>query len=678
MRLLDLVEQHHRVGLTAHSLSQLTTLIVADISRRRPNQTRHGVTLLILAHIDSRHQILVIEQELRQRLRQPGLAHARRTEEDERTNRAATIAQSRARTAHSVRNHLDGLVLTHHAAVQLLLHIEQFLALACQHSRHGHSRPLRHHLGNILSINLLLDHRAICAGHFELLLQGVDLLLRLANLTVANLRHTTIVATALSLRRLDLQSLDRLLIRLDLLQQIALALPLGSQCIALSIKFFQLVREFLNTVLISLATNRLALDLDLARTTIEGVDLLRHRIHFEAQTCRRLINQVNRLVGQKTRRDVTVRELDRRHNSLVLDAHLVMILVALLQSAQDRNGILNGRLIDHNLLKTTLQGLILLEIFLEFVECRSADCAQLATRQCRLQDVGSIHRAVALTRTNQRVNLVDEEQYLSVRGDHLLHHSLQSLLELALVLRTRNQRTHIEREDTLRAQIFGHVAIDNAVCNTLRNSGFTHARLADQNRIVLGSARENLQHAADLLVAANHGVELASTRLLVKVDSILTQRIELLRRGGRIDLRALAELGDGRLQILLGCARLLQKALSLTALGNQAKQQVLNRGILVAKGRGEVDRTLHHQRRLVRKILLARSARHLRQRGHGTLNILAQELDIDPDTSQQKRPERILLGDERCEQVQRIESLLTAALRKCKGLLQSLLRLDCK
>ncbi len=135
------------------------------------------------------------------------------------------------------------------------------------------------------------------------------------------------------------------------------------------------MRKLLDTLLIALTTNSLAFDLDLSRTTVEGVDLLGHGVHFEAQTCRRLIDQVDRLVGQKTRRDVAVRQLDGSHNRLVLDADLVVVFVALLQSTQNRNGVFDRGLIDHNLLKTTLQGLILFEIFLKFVERRRTNRA---------------------------------------------------------------------------------------------------------------------------------------------------------------------------------------------------------------------------------------------------------------------------------------------------------------
>ena len=47
MRLLDLIEQHDRIRLAPHSLGQLSALVVTAISRRRTDQTRYAVTLLV-------------------------------------------------------------------------------------------------------------------------------------------------------------------------------------------------------------------------------------------------------------------------------------------------------------------------------------------------------------------------------------------------------------------------------------------------------------------------------------------------------------------------------------------------------------------------------------------------------------------------------------------------------
>ena len=61
MRLFDFVEQNHRVGFAANGFSQLAAFFKAHISRRRAEQTRDGVLLLILGHIDANHVVFVVE-----------------------------------------------------------------------------------------------------------------------------------------------------------------------------------------------------------------------------------------------------------------------------------------------------------------------------------------------------------------------------------------------------------------------------------------------------------------------------------------------------------------------------------------------------------------------------------------------------------------------------------------
>ena len=84
VRLLDLVEQDHRVGLAAHLLGELAALVVADVARRRADQARDRVLLHVLGHVDADQVVLGVEQERGERLAQLGLADARRAEEQER------------------------------------------------------------------------------------------------------------------------------------------------------------------------------------------------------------------------------------------------------------------------------------------------------------------------------------------------------------------------------------------------------------------------------------------------------------------------------------------------------------------------------------------------------------------------------------------------------------------
>ena len=95
---------------------------------------------------------------------------------------------------------------------------------------------------------------------------------------------------------------------------------------------------------------------------------------------------------------------------------------------------------------------------------------------------------------------------------HFLEDRLQPLFKLAAEFGARDQRAHIERDDAPVLQPFGNVAAHDALGQALHDGGLAHARLADQHRIVLGAPRQHLDHAADLLVAADHRVELALAR----------------------------------------------------------------------------------------------------------------------------------------------------------------------
>ena len=74
-------------------------------------------------------------------------------------------------------------------------------------------------------------------------------------------------------------------------------------------------------------------------------------------------------------------------------------------------------------------------------------------------------------------------------------------------------------------QALGHVAADDALGEALDDGGLADAGLADQDRVVLGAAREHLDDAADLLVAADDRIELALARELGEVAAVLLERL---------------------------------------------------------------------------------------------------------------------------------------------------------
>ena len=126
------------------------------------------------------------------------------------------------------------------------------------------------------------------------------------------------------------------------------------------------------------------------------------------------------------------------------------------------------------------------------------------------------------------VELVDEEHDLAFGVDDLLEHGLQPILELAAVLRAGNQRAHVEGDDALVLEPFGHVAADDALRQAFDDGGLADAGFADQHRVVLGAARQHLDDAADFLVAADHRIELALAGQLGEVAAVLLERLVLV------------------------------------------------------------------------------------------------------------------------------------------------------
>ena len=145
-----------------------------------------------------------------------------------------------------------------------------------------------------------------------------------------------------------------------------------------------------------------------------------------------------------------------------------------------------------------------------------------------LQQVRGVHGAAGgRAGADHRVDLVDEHDGVRVRLD-LLHDLLQALLEVAAVARAGEQRAHVEREHRRVLQHLGHLGRDDLAREALGDGGLADAGVADEQRVVLLPAAEDLDGALHLGLAADQRVDLAVLRLLVEVDAIGVERVALL------------------------------------------------------------------------------------------------------------------------------------------------------
>ena len=326
-------------------------------------------------------------------------------------------------------------------------------------------------------------------------------------------------------------AVDLLLEGLDLADGLLLGLPVGLHAGRLLAQLGQLGLDGLAPLLgggVLLLAEGVVLDVELLDAPLHLVDLERHGVDLDAQLAGGFVHQVDGLVGQEAVGDVALGEHGRGHQGRVLDPDPVVHLVALLEPPQDGDGVFHGRLADQHRLEAPFESGVLFHVLAVFVEGGRAHYPQLAPGQHGFQHVGGIDRALGAARAHDGVHLVDEGDDLAFGIGDLLEHRLQALLELAPVLGAGHHGSDVEGHDALVLEALGHVARHDALRQPLGDGRLADARLADEDGVVLGPAAEDLDHAADLVVAPDDRVELAPAGQVGEVAAEALQRLVLL------------------------------------------------------------------------------------------------------------------------------------------------------
>src|SRR6266545_4281379 len=181
------------------------------------------------------------------------------------------------------------------------------------------------------------------------------------------------------------------------------------------------------------------LDLELLHPPLDLIDLRRHGVDLDPQPGRGLVDEVDRLVGEEPTAHVPAGEHRRRDEGGVLDPDAMVHLVPLLQAPKDGDRVLDRGLLHQDRLEPALQGGVPLHVLAVLVDRGRADRPELATGEHRLQHVAGVDRTFRRTGTDDRVQLVDERDDLALALSDLPQHRLEPLLELAAVLRSRDQ-----------------------------------------------------------------------------------------------------------------------------------------------------------------------------------------------------------------------------------------------
>ena len=152
----------------------------------------------------------------------------------------------------------------------------------------------------------------------------------------------------------------------------------------------------------------------------------------DAQPAPGFVDQVDRLVGEVPVGDVAVSEVGGSHDGLVGDGDAVVRLVAVTQALEDLDRVRERGLLDLDRLEPPLEGGVLLQVLAVLVERRGADRLQLAPGEHRLQYRGGVDGTLGRARTDEGVQLVDEQDDVAAGAD-LLQDLLEALFEVAPV-----------------------------------------------------------------------------------------------------------------------------------------------------------------------------------------------------------------------------------------------------
>ena len=214
-----------------------------------------------------------------------------------------------------------------------------------------------------------------------------------------------------------------------------------------------------------------------------------------------------------------------------------------------------------------------------------------------------------------------------------------------------DEGAEVELEQPLVHEHVGHVVADDLLREPLDDRRLAHARLADQHRVVLGAAGQDLDDALDLLLAADDRIELALAGQLGQVArelvedrrlrALLGPRIVLVAEQRQRLLAHLVEPGAERLEDLRG---------DRLAFLHQAEQQMLGADVVVAELPRFLDGKLENALGLRRERHFTERER-LRESGERALDLRLHRLEPEPEPLQNRRRDAFAVADQAEEDV---------------------------
>ena len=208
-------------------------------------------------------------------------------------------------------------------------------------------------------------------------------------------------------------------------------------------------------------------------------------------------------------------------------------------------------------------------------------------------------------------------------------------------------------DDALVLEALGHVAADDALGQALDDGGLADARLADEDRVVLRPAAEDLDDPPDLVVAADDRIELAGAGLGGQVAAVLLEGLVGALRVGRGDPLAAADALERLQDRLVAGAVALEEVCASPPASADAEEQVLGRDVLVAEAAGLFLRPLDDA--LGARVEGQRAALDPGALGKDRRELAAERGQVDAEAAKRLGRHAVVRLDERAEQVLGVE-----------------------
>ena len=267
-------------------------------------------------------------------------------------------------------------------------------------------------------------------------------------------------------------------------------------------------------------------------------------------------------------------------------------LIALLQAPQDRDRVLDARLVDHHGHEAPLQRGVLLDVLAVLVKSGGPDAVQFTAGKHRLEHVAGVHGALGFAGSDHGVKFVDKDDDTAFRLGDFVEDGLEAFLEFTAELGAGNQGAQVERDDPLLLEALGDVAGDDAQGESFDDGGLADARFTNQNGIVLGAAGKHLDGATNLGVASDDGVEFVLRGELGEVAAVFLQGLIAVFRIGAGHALVAANLGEGFQEVVMPDAEFIENADDRGVAGffEHGKDEVLDGHVFVLELLGFVLR----------------------------------------------------------------------------------------